>query len=116
MKTQLKTKNIFADIPKDLENEIFETICSSSSFRIERILSKGHQTPEGFWYDQDQPEWVLVLKGGATLEFADGGRYNLGVGDYMNIPAHTKHRVSRTSEEEVTIWLAVFYESDPLKK
>lgn len=40
--------------------------------RIERIISHGHASPEGFWYDQGQSEWVVVLKGAARLQFEDG--------------------------------------------
>jgi cupin 2 domain-containing protein len=30
-------------------------------------------------------------------------------GDFVNIPAHTKHRVEWTTPDEPTIWLAVRY-------
>ena len=30
-------------------------------------------------------------------------------GDFVNIPAHRKHRVEWTTVDEPTIWLAVFY-------
>ncbi len=30
-------------------------------------------------------------------------------GDFVNIPAHKKHRVEWTTPDELTIWLAVFY-------
>ena len=102
------TKNLFADIPTEFDAEVFETLHSSDSVRIERILSNGHRTADGFWYDQDENEWVMVLKGSATLEFSDGSEHHLEAGDSMNIPTHAKHRVSRTSQSEVTIWLAVF--------
>ena len=101
-------QNFFAAIPAEFRDEVFETVAQSDSVRIERILSKGHCSPEGYWYDQDEDEWVLVLQGAATLEFADGSSRELGVGDSVNLPAHTKHRVLRTTAEEVTIWLAVF--------
>ena len=39
----------------------------ATNLRIERIVSFGHSSPEGFWYDQDQHEWVLPLKGAARL-------------------------------------------------
>ena len=102
------TRNLFADIPTKFDSEVFETLLSSGSVRIERILSHGHRTADGFWYDQDENEWVLLLKGSATLEFSDGSEHHLKAGDSMNIPAHARHRVRRTSEDEVTIWLAVF--------
>lgn len=101
--------NIFAAIPKSLDAEAFEDIARSPSVRIERILSKGHTSPETGWYDQDEHEWVIVLEGNALLEFEDGARCDLSTGDYLNIPAHTKHKVAWTDPDKVTVWLAVFY-------
>lgn len=78
--------------------------------RIERIVSTGHPSPEGFWYDQDEHEWVVVLMGRAKLIFEGNSEpVEMGPGDYMNIPAHRKHRVEWTSPDEPTVWLAVFY-------
>lgn len=77
---------------------------------VERIVSQGHASPGGFWYDQEQHEWVIVLKGKATLRFeADDKLLEMGPGDYLNIPAHKRHRVEWTTPEEPTIWLAVHY-------
>jgi cupin 2 domain-containing protein len=47
----------------------------------------------------------MVLRGAATLEFADGELIDMKEGDYLAIPRHVKHRVRRTSPE--TIWLAL---------
>ena len=33
--------------------------------KIERIVSRGHASPEDFWYDQEENEWVMVVKGTA---------------------------------------------------
>ncbi len=103
-------KNIFSDIPKQIPNEIFETIIISNQFRMERIISCGQATTEGEWYDQDQNEWVLILKGNAGLLF-EGNKelITMKTGDYINIPAHKKHRVEWTDPKEETIWLAVHY-------
>ncbi len=101
--------NLLASLPEKLDSEVFEDIVRSSTVRIERIISKGHQTPDGKWYDQDENEWVMVMQGGASLEFEDGSKCDLSAGDYVNIPAHVKHRVAWTVPNEVTIWLAVFY-------
>ncbi|WMN59595.1 cupin domain-containing protein [Pseudoalteromonas xiamenensis] len=101
--------NLFNAIPTDLSEEVFESIITSQSIRVERIVSKGHETPENSWYDQDEHEWVCILQGRGTLEFADGSTKTLNVGDYVNIPAHVKHRVSATSVDPITIWLAIFY-------
>lgn len=102
-------KNLFASLPQDLEREVFEDIVRSESVRIERIVSKGHTSPDTGWYDQDESEWVVVLQGAARLAFDSGREVSLNVGDFINIPAHTRHRVSWTDPSQPTIWLAVFY-------
>ena len=101
--------NLFTDIPTNLPQELFTTLLTASNLRIERIVSHGHTSPEGYWYDQDQHEWVLVLQGAARLSI-EGEIKELKPGDSINIGAHQKHRVEWTTPEEPTIWLAVFYE------
>ena len=103
--------NLFAHIPKSLRDELNETLVSAGSIRIERIISHGHGSPEGFWYDQQEHEWVVVLQGAARLQFEDES-VELKPGDFVNIPAHRKHRVDWTTPDEPTIWLAVFYLTD----
>lgn len=102
------TTNLFADLPLRLPDELSTTLLEAANVRIERIVSLGHASPEGFWYDQDQHEWVLVLKGAAKLRF-DDGEIDLKPGDFVNIPAHRKHRVEWTTPDEPTVWLAVHY-------
>ncbi len=103
-------KNIFSDIQKQASEEILETIIRTQKFKIERIISRGQATTEGEWYDQDKNEWVLVLKGNAGLLFeGDNETVIMKTGDYINIPAHQKHRVEWTDPEEETIWLAIHY-------
>ncbi|MBY7959703.1 cupin domain-containing protein [Vibrio fluvialis] len=102
--------NLFETIPAELPNEQFTDLLRNRHVRIERILSKGHTSPESGWYDQDEHEWVLVLQGCGRVEFDNGESTTLNVGDYLNIPAHTRHKVSYTSPEQVTLWLAVFYQ------
>jgi cupin 2 domain-containing protein len=51
---------------------------------------------------------VILLKGAARLTVNDK-TIDLGIGDYINIPSHTKHRVDWTTPDEQTVWLAVFY-------
>ncbi|MBL8816482.1 MAG: cupin domain-containing protein [Planctomyces sp.] len=101
--------SLFADLPADLPEELFTTLLEAASVRIERIVSHGHSSPEDFWYNQDQHEWVIVLKGAARLRF-DDALLELRPGDFVNIPAHTRHRVEWTTPDEPTIWLAVFYD------
>ncbi len=101
--------NLLANLPADLSEEVFEDIIMSKHVRIERIISKGHFSPESGWYDQDENEWVMVLSGFGVLEFDDGRIERLEQGDYINIPAHQKHKVIETAADEATVWLAVFY-------
>ncbi len=97
--------NIFAALPEKLRHEHFLTLFETHTVRIERIVSHAHSSPAGFWYDQPHNEWVMVVRGHATLEFADGELVELKEGDYLAIPPHVKHRVRETAPE--TIWLAV---------
>ncbi len=101
--------NIFDCIPDNLDEEIFQQLVDGEGVRIERIISSGHSSPESGWYDQDRNEWVLVLKGEAILLLEGDSPVNLKVGDFMNIPAHQKHRVELTDPDSKTIWLAVHY-------
>ncbi len=105
------SSNLFADLPPCLPNELFTTLLDATNIRIERIVSQGQASPAGFWYDQDQCEWVLVLQGAARLRFEDHEQsVEMKPGDFIQIPAHVKHRVEWTTPGEPTIWLAVFYE------
>lgn len=105
----MNSGNIYDQIPKDLSSEVFEKLAGKGQVTIERIISKGQTSPESGWYDQQQNEWVIVLKGAATLTFEDGAEVHLSSGEYLDIPAHTKHKVSWTDPEVETIWLAVHY-------
>jgi len=105
----MKTSNILSQIPKNLQEEVFEDIINTKNLKIERIISKGHTTPKSQWYDQENSEWVIVLQGEAILSFEDKEDVNLKSGDYINIPAHTKHKVSWTKPDVETIWLAIHY-------
>jgi cupin 2 domain-containing protein len=101
--------NIFDAIPRNLETEVFDRLVESDGVRIERIISKGHKSPESGWYDQDENEWVMVLRGEAILSFADESSITLKEGDFINIQAHKKHKVEWTAPNIETIWLAVHY-------
>ncbi len=100
--------NLFTDLPRHLPEELFTTLLDAAHVRIERIVSHGHASPDGFWYDQDEHEWVVVFRGAARLRFEDG-IVDMKPGDFVNIPAHKKHRVEWTTPDEPTIWLAVHY-------
>ena len=105
-------KNILDAIPADSADEIFESLIDNGSVRIERIISRGHASPESGWYDQQQNEWIMVIRGEANLVFDDGNSVNMREGDYLNIPAHCKHRVEWTAPDIETIWLVVHYQQD----
>lgn len=101
--------NLFADLPTRLPEELVTILCENSHVRIERIVSVGHGSPDGYWYDQEKAEWVVVLKGEAKLLFeGDDGPITMGPGDHILIPAHRKHRVDWTIPGTPTVWLAVF--------
>lgn len=100
--------SLFQNLPDATQEEQFEELCHSRSFRIERILSAGQVSPPGFWFDQSSDEWVLVLQGKAEVRLQDPEETaHLSPGDWLMIDAHRKHRVEATSREPVTIWLAV---------
>jgi cupin 2 domain-containing protein len=100
--------NLLADVPRQIPSELFTTLLEADNVRIERIVSQGQASPGGFWYDQAQHEWVMVLKGAARLRFEDEC-IELKPGDFISIPAHKKHRVDWTTPDEATVWLAVHY-------
>lgn len=101
--------NIFSNIPKPSADEFFDILALKDGVKIERIVSFGHTSNEDEWYDQDKDEWVVLLKGEAVLSFENEADVRLVKGDHIDIPAHKKHRVSWTKEDEETIWLAVHY-------
>lgn len=99
--------NVMQNLPEDLSEERFEDILQLPGIRIERITSRSHCSAPDFWYDQPQHEWVLVLQGEGHVDFPNGDSKQLKVGDHLYIPAHQQHRVSWTTPEEATIWIAV---------
>jgi cupin 2 domain-containing protein len=101
--------NMFADIPATLPNELLGTLLQAPGLRIARIVSHGHASPEGFWYDQENHEWVLLVSGAARLRFEGEETVEMKVGSFVNIPAHKRHRVEWTDPDQATIWLAVHY-------
>jgi cupin 2 domain-containing protein len=99
--------NIFNLPPNLPDDEYFEPLLSHPNILIERIISSGHTTPSGEWYNQERDEWVVLLQGEATLGYEDGSTKALTAGDWIFIPAHQKHRVEDTSTQPPCIWLAV---------
>lgn len=106
----MNTANNIFKLPASLTSEeYFEKLVEQESFFIERIISEGHVTPEGEWYDQETNEFVMLIKGSAEIEFGNSDKIEMNPGDYINIPKHVKHRVNRTDEKGKTFWLAVHY-------
>ncbi|SFN75323.1 cupin 2 domain-containing protein [Formivibrio citricus] len=102
--------NLLHDLPTYSSHEIFQTLLEQDGVRIERIVSTGQSSPPGFWYDQSQGEWVLLLSGAARLHFAEPEDVvELIPGDAVHIPPHRRHRVDWTHPDKPTVWLAVFH-------
>ncbi|QKJ26026.1 Cupin domain-containing protein [Aliarcobacter cibarius] len=104
----MKKYNIFDKVIIDKNEENFFQIFKNESIRVERIVSNGQKSPEDFWYEQVENEYILLLSGNAILEFEDF-EVELKKGDCLNIEAMQKHRVKFTSLDEPTIWFAIFY-------
>lgn len=100
--------NLLAGAGREGADEEFHALLEGGKFRLERIVSHGQPTPEGQWYDQERPEWVLLAQGTARLVFEGGAAADLAEGDYLLIPAHTRHRVESVSSDAV--WLALHFE------
>lgn len=113
--TSGRTDNLFENIPAtgNAAPEEFSALLTRPGVKIERIVSQGHASPPGFWYDQAWDEWVIVLSGAAKLRFEDEPDARvLGPGDHLFIPARRRHRVDWTSATRPTVWLAVHIGKD----
>jgi cupin 2 domain-containing protein len=104
----MKAGNLFADCPDAAAGETTEVLAAFRVARVERIVSRGQASPPGFWYDQARTEWVVVLSGSAGLLIeGEAAPRVLAPGDYVEIPAHVRHRVEWTDAAQPTLWLAV---------
>lgn len=109
MREDAEVGNLFADIPADLPDELTEVLLGAGQVRVERIVSRGHRSPDGFWYEQDEDELVILLDGEAALEIdGEEAPRTLSRGDWLVLPAGLRHRVAWTAPDRDTIWLAVF--------
>ncbi|PSN17833.1 hypothetical protein C7271_15660 [filamentous cyanobacterium CCP5] len=103
-------KNLFDNRPKAGPEEALSDLLKADGLRIERIVSHGHSSPPGFWYEQDENEWVILLSGAAAITFEGSPTpVEIKPGDYLNIPAYVRHRVEWTAPDQDSVWLAVFY-------
>jgi cupin 2 domain-containing protein len=99
--------NLFDDLPRRADEELFTELLSREGVRIERIVSTGQSTPADKPYIQEHDEWILLLAGSAGLWIEGEGERDVGPGDHVLIPAHRPHRVTWTAKDEPTVWLAV---------
>ena len=105
--------NLFRGLPTNLQSEQVDELAVRTGLRIERIVSTGQASPPGFWYDQPSSEWVVVLAGSARLLIeGEPNPRELGVGDYLLLSPHQRHRVEWTNARVPTVWLAVHYGPD----
>ena len=108
------TTNLLEHLPPAGAEEDFTALIARPGLHVSRIVSFGHASPDGFWYDQPHGEWVLLLAGAARLRFADeAGDRALKPGDCVDIAAHRRHRVQWTDPAGPTVWLAVHYGDEP---
>jgi cupin 2 domain-containing protein len=102
--------NLFDDLPAALLAERIDVLLRAPGVRVERIVSTGHVTSPGHWYDQDTDEWVVVLRGRARLRIdGEADVRDLRPGDHILLRAHARHRVEWTDDAAPTVWLAVHY-------
>ncbi len=100
--------NLLNPLPPQQATELFQDLLQRPGIRVERIISWGQASPDGFWYDQPQAEWVLLLEGSARLRFEDQHEpLQLERGSCVLIAAHRKHRVDWTDPSQPTVWLAI---------
>ncbi len=111
----MQGSNLFETVPSDFPDEWVEVLAEGrGQVRIVRLVSQGQASPDGFWYDQDEHEWVALLSGTAVLSFEDAATGEVRAvpmkpGDWLHIPPRSRHRVESTAPGEPTVWLAVHW-------
>ncbi len=106
-KHRVASGDLFGDLPAPGSDEHFEALLQRPGLRLERIVSHGHVTPPGQWYDQEQDEWVVVVRGAARLRIEGEEPREMVAGDWIFLPAHCRHRVEHTDPSQPTVWLAL---------
>lgn len=102
--------NLLTRLPLGAPEEVFELLHERAGLKIERIISNGQSSPPGFWYDNPQDEWVLVLSGSAGLMLEGAAdTHVLQSGDWLFIPSGCRHRVAWTDAAQPTVWLAIHH-------
>lgn len=100
--------SLFRDLPASLPEELVTVLAEGPGLRVERIVSRGHVSPPGFWYCQVEDELVVLVAGAARLEIDGQPEIALGPGDWLDLPRGLRHRVTYTDPHADTVWLAVF--------
>ncbi len=109
MTPPVEVRNLLGGLPAARDGEVGQLLLAAEGVRLERIVSHGQASPPGFWYDQDDAEWVMVVTGAARLAIeGQADDLTLGPGDAVYLPAHCRHRVSWTDPAQPTVWLALF--------
>jgi cupin 2 domain-containing protein len=105
----MKRGSLFSEVPEGaLPNELVQILWHTPNVGVQRIVSHGHTSPAGHWYDQDTDEWVLLVTGRAGLRVEGQEEIlEMGPGDYMLLPAHVRHRVEWTDPERDSVWLTI---------
>lgn len=109
MRKKTEVRDFYCITQNTDDFEIFEKMLAGKNFFVERIISKGHTTPEKEWLESRKEEWVILLKGKAGLLFQNGDNVKMKEGDYILIPKNTKHKVIYTSKRPGCIWLAIHF-------
>ena len=86
------------------KGEEFTLLLEKENIKITRIVSSDNLYDTH--YCQKEDEFVILLKGKATLE-VEGKETILNKGDTLFIPAKTEHKVLTTKKG--TLWLAVHF-------
>ena len=106
----MKIENLFNTDHVLIQTEQFSPLASTTNASLKHIVSPAGCSLDTNWYDQDQDEWVTVIQGYGVIAFEDATIVTLKPGDHITIPAHTKHRVIKTSADVATIWLAMYFD------
>ena len=108
----LRRGNLLAALPERKAEEQLDILVEKAGVRIERIVSTGQASALGFWYDQADDEFVVLLTGAARLRFEEGDvTLDMKPGDWVEIPAHVRHRVESTQAAPPTVWVVVHRKS-----
>ncbi len=93
----------FFNITKPIEGKENTTeLLQHKNVTINRIIS--NRIENGSWYDQDEDEWLVLIRGVALL-MIDNEEKTLKSGDTLFIPSQQLHKVISTSDD--ALWLTV---------